>query len=401
MNATTDTRTPWGKVVALALLVTAVIAIIVLAFAWPGVTANPRDVPVGAVGSAEQVDVVSSAIEQNAEGAIALQPFDTRDEAVAAIERREIYGAVVLPTAEGEAPEVLKATAASPQIAQLMTGLADHLQTQVDAQVKAGIEAKIAEQSAAAAAAMKDALAAVAAGKQPTLPEMSADPVTLPTVTVLTTDIAPYASTDPRGAGFSAAMFPLIIGGIAGGVALSLGVTSRRRRFVGVLLYSAFAGLTLAAILQGWFGALQGSFVINASALGLAVGAIAALVTGLYSLAGMAGIPLAVIVLFFLGNPLSGAALPPEFIVGAWGQISQWLPPGAAVTLIRNLSYFPEADTLFPWLVLAGWFVLGIVLTIAGHARGSSNAERSDAGPAEEDRVAEGEEQASLVADKA
>jgi hypothetical protein len=35
---------------------------------------------------------------------------------------------------------------------------------------------------------------------------------------------------------------------------------------------------------------------------------------------------------------------------------------------MRNLSYFPEADNTFPWLVLAAWTVSGAVMTLAGEA---------------------------------
>lgn len=385
-TATTAARTPWAKVTGVAALVSLVVGLIVLAFSWPGITANPHDVPVGIVGSGPQAEAIKTAVTDKSDGALKLTTYDSRDDAVAAIERRESYGAIILPAESTAAPEVLKATAASPQVAQLMTGLAEQLQTQVDAQIKSTIESTIAQQQEAAAAAMKAALAAAASGQQPQVPEASGTPFELPTVTVTVTDIAPYTARDPRGAGLSAAMFPLIIGGIAGGVALSLMVKGRRRRLTGVVLYSAFSGLVLGGILQGWFGALQGNFALNAAALALAIGSISALVTGLFSLLGMPGVPIAVLLLFFLGNPLSGAAIPAEFVAGPWGYVGQWLPPGAAVTLIRNLSYFPDANNTFPWLVLTGWFVLGVFLTIAGHARAarsSSNTAVADSADAE------------------
>ena len=62
-------------------------------------------------------------------------------------------------------------------------------------------------------------------------------------------------------------------------------------------------------------------------------------------------------------------AQPVEFLTAPWGAIGQWFPPGAAATLLRELSYFPRADTLFPWLVLAGWAVLGLLLSTLGHYR--------------------------------
>ena len=43
--------------------------------------------------------------------------------------------------------------------------------------------------------------------------------------------------------------------------------------------------------------------------------------------------------------------------------------PGASVTLLRDLSYFPEAKATMPWLVLAGWALVGVVLMLAGRYR--------------------------------
>ena len=70
-----------------------------------------------------------------------------------------------------------------------------------------------------------------------------------------------------------------------------------------------------------------------------------------------------------MANPISAAAIPVEFLPEPWGAIGQWFPPGAAATLLRDLSYFPAADTTFPWLVLAGWAAGGILLSLLGHFR--------------------------------
>ena len=108
----------------IAVVLSLVVGVVLLAFAWPAVTAEPRDLPVGLVGTGEQADGIADAVAEQAEGAIALIRYDDRDAAVAAIERREAYGAIVLGTQPTDAPEVLIATAASPQAAQLMDGLA-------------------------------------------------------------------------------------------------------------------------------------------------------------------------------------------------------------------------------------------------------------------------------------
>lgn len=104
-------------------------------------------------------------------------------------------------------------------------------------------------------------------------------------------------------------------------------------------------------------------------AITLSIGAISATIVGLRSVLGFAGLGLGAVLMFFLANPISGATLPPEFLVGSWGAIGQWFPPGAGQTLIRTLSYFPEASTAFSWFVLGGWTALGLLLIWIGSFR--------------------------------
>lgn len=91
-----------------------------------------------------------------------------------------------------------------------------------------------------------------------------------------------------------------------------------------------------------------------------------------------------------VANPISAAAVPVEFLLSPWGAVGQWFPPGAAATLLRELSYFPGADTTFPWLVLCGWAALGVLLSLVGHFRdrGAATAaalrEADDVAPAVE-----------------
>ena len=45
------------------------------------------------------------------------------------------------------------------------------------------------------------------------------------------------------------------------------------------------------------------------------------------------------------------------------------LVPGAASGLVRELSYFPDADNAWRWWVLVAWGAGGLVLSAAGHYR--------------------------------
>ncbi len=318
-------HTPLARIVGVAVALAAVLSIVVLAFSWPAVTAEPRDLPIAITGPAPAVASVQATLAQAQPGAIEFVPVDDRDAAVDAIERREVYGAVVL----GPQPEVLTASASSALVTQLLGGVATQLQRGLQAQAPAGAPA--------------------------------------PTVTV--TDVVPLSTEDPRGTGFNAAMFPLLLGGIIGGIGISLAVVGALRRVLAVGLYAVVGGLVLTTVMQSWFGSLQGNWWSNAGATALAVVAIAAPITGFVALLGRPGIALGPVLFMLIGNPISGVALPPQFIPEPWGAVGQWFPPGASATLLRDLSYFPAADATFPWLVLAGWAVAGLALSVVGHRR--------------------------------
>lgn len=181
------------------------------------------------------------------------------------------------------------------------------------------------------------------------------------------TDVVPLSDDDSTGAGLAIAGLPLTIGGIIGGVLTSMLVHSRRMRAVAVVVYGAVGGLALTLILQSWFGILQGNFGLNVLAAGLAVASTAALINGFVSLMGPGGIAIGAVLTMFIGNPISSLQQPKEFLIGSWGDIGQFFVPGAAGTLLRDLSYFPDAAMATQWWVLIGWFVLGIALILIGH----------------------------------
>jgi hypothetical protein len=339
-------HSPWSRVVRIGVVLSVIVGVIVLAFSWPGVTSEPKNLPVALVGPAAVLEPIEAGLAENAP----IDPivYDDREAAVAAIETREVYGAVIV----AQQPEVLTASAASPVVAQLMNGLAQQLQAQVNA----------------AAAAQAEAAGVPAP----------------PTITVEVTDIVPLADTDPRGAGLIAAIFPLVLGGMLGGIAITVALVGVWRRLVALSIYVVIAGFGVAGIMQGWFGVLQGDYLVNALAFVLAFAAIGAPIIGFAALVGTPGIALGPVVFLLFANPISSAGAPIEFLPEPWGAIGQWFPPGAAATLIRELSYFPEADKLFPWLVLAGWAAAGLLLAMLGHFRQAGGATHEAVVDAEE-----------------
>jgi hypothetical protein len=161
----------------------------------------------------------------------------------------------------------------------------------------------------------------------------------------------------------------LVLGGLVGGVAISLVVTGVWRRVTALLVYSVVAGLSITALLQGWFGVLGGAFLANVGVFAACLMAIGMTIVGFASLLGRPGIPIGPVVFLLFANPIAGVAMPPEFLPTPWGTVGQWFPPGAGATLVRDVSYFPQASTTGSWLVLAGWITLGLVLAALGHRR--------------------------------
>lgn len=323
--------TPWGRVLAIAIVLATAVSVVVLAFLWPAITSEVRGLPIAAAGPSAQLDQLIGGIDEHAPGVFDVTTVDDRDAAVAAIESRDAYGALIL----GSEPEVLTSSAASPVAAQALSAVAAQLQGQL-------------QQAAAVQAAQ--------AGVEP------------PSVTVAVTDVVPLAETDARGIGLGSAVLPLVIGGLLGGILATLALQGRARRIVALIAYAVVAGAAITGILQGWFGVLQGSYLVNASAVALTLLAVGATVLGLASLVGRPGLALGAVIFILFAVPLASAATPVEFLPEPWGAIGQWFPPGAGATLLRDLSYFPGADASFPWLVLGVWAAAGLVLALVGRA---------------------------------
>lgn len=385
-------RTPAIRALAIAVAMSLVIATVLLAFSWPTLKARPRHLPIDVVGTQEQIDQVSEQMDsaQAASGntdALDLRSAETRDQAVEHIETRDAVGAVVLPEEPGQAPEVLIASGGGTQITSLMKSMASQMEDSANAQVIAGVEKKVGPlveaQRLQAAATQGDADAAARlaelqrqqaaqaqSGEQAeTQPSTSDDGFTIPTVTVTVTDIAPLAGGDSTGTGLALAALPLIMGGISGAVILSTVITGLRRQLYSALVYSVVGGLVVTAILQGWFDVMQGSYWMNALIIGLEVAALSSTVIGAKNGFGNVGMAVVSVTMLLVGNPLSGATVSAYFLPSPWGTVGQLLPPGAALDLLRNVSYFPQAPSMTGWLVLLAWLALGIALNWVARLR--------------------------------
>jgi hypothetical protein len=298
--------------VAVITLLTALLTVLLIAFAWPAARSEPRDVPLAVAGPAPAVAQVEAGLDQAMPGGFEVTAVPDRAAAVQLIEDRDAYGAIVLDSAQ---PEVLTASAGGPVVAQMLTQLSTRLSPQSPAKV---------------------------------------------------TDIVPLPKDDPRGAGLAAGALPLVLGGIIAAGALTQLVRSGSKRMIGAVAFAITGGLALAAVLQYWLGSFEGSYLGNAGVIAMSIAAISLTLLGLEWLLGTAGLALGGAVMMLLGNPLSGMTSAPEMLPSGWGALGQLLPPGAAGTALRSVSFFDGAGAARPLVVLTCWLVAGIALCALG-----------------------------------
>lgn len=358
-------HTPWRRLAITGVGLAAIVCVVIIAFLWPTVSSSVKSLPIGIAGDSASTSQFEHALETQAPGTFRFVTLTDRTAAVTAIRDRTIYGAIVLE----KTPEVLTASAASPVAAQMLASFAPKLQEQLAARVAAHSAASSV--GGALTSSVGSSVGGAAASSAPGALARST-PVTVPVV-----DIVPLASSDARGAGLAASGFPLVLGGMLGGVLISLLLVGVWRRLVAVLIYAVVAGFGLAGILWGWFGVLQGDYIASATAISLGLLSISGVIVGFASLFGRIGTLVGPVVYLLIGNPLSSAAQPMEFLASPWGVVGQWFPPGAAATLLRDLSYFPDARISFPWLVLGGWAAVGLAATVLGHLRNTGAATRA------------------------
>lgn len=300
-------RTPWRTVLGLALALTAALALLLSAFAWPATQTRPRDVPVAVVGPPPAVEQVRTALESAQPGAFDVTAAVDAAQARQLVLDREVSGALVLGPG---GPSVVVATQAGPAVAQLLTQVA---------------------QGATGA-------------------------------TVPVEDVAPPPADDPRGAGPAAGALPLSITGAVAGAVLALRVRGPGRRAAGAVVLALLAGPTAVGVLHGWLGALGGAWLAESAVVSLGIAAITLGVLGVAAVAGRAGLVLADLTVIALGNPLSAAAGAPALLPDGWRELGQALPPGAIVAALRSVSGFDGTGAAGPLTVLVLWVTGGLLL---------------------------------------
>jgi hypothetical protein len=185
-------------------------------------------------------------------------------------------------------------------------------------------------------------------------------------------DLRPLPAGDRRGLSTLFTVIGTLIPSLVFGVLLSVfgRRLSGRVRWTAVAAYAVLAGLVAAFNVDVLVGALSGDFAGIALVCGLLALAVSAAAHGLGHLGGPAGIVLAILTLLLVGMSTTGGAVTYEFEPGFYAAVSQLLPPGAALTAVRNVQYFDWAATVAPLTVLVTWAAGGLALGLLGERLG-------------------------------
>ncbi|MEU9292637.1 ABC transporter permease [Streptomyces sp. NPDC048266] len=325
MSATGTAAGAGRRTIAVMVLIPFAVALTLWAFAWPAARTAPRELPIGVAGPATAVSTLEQDLARHA-GAFEVHRYADGAAARAAIENRDVYGAVVV-TPGGT--ELLTASAASPVVAGLL----------------------------------REAVTARA-------PQGTGIPVT---------DVVAAPAGDPRGAVLASSLLPLALAGAAAGVAVTLLGLRGGRAVAALTGAAALAGAVGAALAHSWLGALGGNWWAEAGVLSLTVLAIGSTFAGLAALMGKPGLGLGALLVILLGNPFSGVSSAPELLPAPVGALGQWLPPGAAGSALRSVSSFDGAAAGGPLLVLALWATAGLTAVALGARRRIESEEQAPA----------------------
>jgi hypothetical protein len=300
----------------LAIALAGVLAVVFI-FVSSNVAANhdpkPHNLPIGVVGPPQLVSATARQLDRRAPGAFQILGYGSPAAARTAILHRAVYGAFD----PGPPPSLMIADAASLSVATLL----------------------------------QDTFTAAASAHGARL---------------MVQDLVPLPPTDPTGATSFSATLSLIIAGVLGS---SIIYSTTRGRTVAVQLSAVLAlgigaGLLTAVATNLVVGAFSGHFLAVWGVAALFVLALALPIAFFQRLLGLAGTGVGLVVFIVVGDPSSGGATAPQLLPDPWRVISQALPPGAAVTAMRDVVYFHGYGATRGLSVLGSYAALGAIFAI-------------------------------------
>lgn len=302
---------PAARAAGIVIALSAVVAIVALAFALPAAKSGPHDVPIGVAGPQAANGRIAAMLDERAPGAFAVTYYPGEDALRDAIADRQVYGGL---TVGPDGRKLLIASGAGPAVAQVLTQLGTGMAAQT--------------------------------GSTPTIE-----------------DVAPLPDTDPRGTGLAASALPITLAGILPAIALVLAL--RREvwtRLAAAVVFSGVAAWTITALLYYVLGSFDQNFWGVTAGLTLGLLACGLPILGFGSLFGRVGLACGAALALLVGNPLSGLNSAPEMLPRGWGEVGQLFPQGATATLLRSTAFFGGAGATSAIVVAICWAAAGAVL---------------------------------------
>ncbi|RKR76315.1 DUF3533 domain-containing protein [Frondihabitans australicus] len=298
----------------------------------------PRNVPIGVVGPTNLTQQVNDVVDAQDRTTYRVSRFDNEMTARGAIERQDVYG-VLVARPDGRYT-LLTSAAASLIVANMLDSLVPSLEAGVNG------------------------------------------PVTVD-------DLHPLHAHDPEGLViFYVALATIIVGTVS---EMQTRTNAPKLTEAGFLAADVFRVaivslmLSVTVVIAGHFEttplfALWGILALGMMAAGSTVTLFRLIVGGRWIL-----IP-TWLLFTIVSNPASGGAVAPQLLPPVYSAIGRFLPTGATVRAVRDVSYFPDAIHLEPFIVLSLWIVvtrLASSLIRAVHGRRDNRTATPDTkGPA-------------------
>ena len=188
--------------------------------------------------------------------------------------------------------------------------------------------------------------------------------------TVVVTDRVQPLGADVR----SLTSFYLVIGWCVGGyllaslLSMSFGARPANLRRASIRL----GCIAIYAVVSGFLGSLIVGSTLHALPHAWSlwwIGALVVFATGAFAMAlqvafGTLGLGLTILLFVVFGNASGGGPYPWALLPPLWRVVGPWLPNGAGVDAVRSIAYLGGADITRDLLVLIGYGVVGVGITL-------------------------------------
>jgi hypothetical protein len=182
------------------------------------------------------------------------------------------------------------------------------------------------------------------------------------TVSVKAYAPTPLAPKDPFALVVATLLVALLVGGYMSAALLATAVGSASGRWRGMWLagFAVGTGLALDIVTTFWLeGIPKDSFWIAWPILSLIILVVALFAAVMRRLLGPVGIIVTLVVILQFGNPSSGGSNGAVYLTTFWDDIGPFLPPRNAFLLLRNTLYFDGNGIGQPLFVLLAYAVVG------------------------------------------